>query len=105
MRELSLNPLACDVPAHGRSPLSTLCRLSRKLRTKSDKKTLECGMGNAECGMGKEKWQMTNGRWRMANGECGDEEGQERFLCARKWVAPSAPCEEVEVGESRRQER
>ena len=35
----SLNPLACDGPAHGRS-LSTLSGLSRKLRTKSDEKIL-----------------------------------------------------------------
>src|SRR5208337_3466226 len=80
-RESSWNPLACDGPAHGRS-LSTLSGLSRKLRTKSDKKILDGDKEtNAECGtgMGKEKWQMTNAGWQMADGKCRDETGRPRF--------------------------
>src|SRR5208337_2605223 len=50
----------------------------------------KCGMRNSERGMGKEKWQMTNAGWRMADGKCRDGTGQPRFLCARKWMAPSA---------------
>src|SRR5271157_2826849 len=45
---------------------------------------------NAECGMRNGEGEMADDKCRMADGKCRDETGQPRFLCARKWMAPSA---------------